>query len=487
MENKTSHARAQRRKEESEGVGRRGKGVVKRAVAFLHPMPYTLHPFFLCAFAPLRKNFVFQKFHIRLRLALALCLLIIFLFPSLPLSAGTHTISTATREGRLAVFDDVWETIRGRYYDPSLQGVDWLKQRERFRPLAAEARNSSEFYSILRRMIGLLRDAHTRVYAPDEKFDWQRPRHISIGISVREVEGLPVVVSVEPQSEAERAGLRAGDQLKSINGENAVVVFARRIDAQAGSSTVAAVRLRAMATLFEGAANSSVSVSWMSSDGKERTATLTRAWREREMSLHVRRVGNLGVLTFNAFTLAVAADFHRALKRDLRNARGLVIDLRGNGGGEAEAMAEIASAFLPAGKSLGRFTDRAGRVALEPHTRNAMLYVADAITRLQTPLIILTGESTSSAAEIFVAALKDAGRATVIGTSTCGCVLAIRRRHTLPDGGLLDISEMDYRTASSTRLEGTGILPDEKIEARIDDLRSGYDRALDNALKRLKS
>jgi len=46
-------------------------------------------------------------------------------------------------------------------------------------------------------MLSALKDPHTRVYAPDERFDWQHPRFISIGISVREVGGAPVVVSVE--------------------------------------------------------------------------------------------------------------------------------------------------------------------------------------------------------------------------------------------------------------------------------------------------
>ena len=50
-------------------------------------------------------------------------------------------------------------------------------------------------------------------------------------------------------------------------------------------------------------------------------------------------------------------------------------------------------------------------------------------------------------------------RRRVIGTGTCGCVLAIRSRHALPDGGVLDVSEFDYRTAAGVRLEGRGIIP----------------------------
>ena len=126
-------------------------------------------------------------------------------------SADSNNLSTATMEGRLSVFDDVWETVRDRYYDPTLRGLDWEAEREKFRPLAARAETTAELYTVLRNMLSALKDPHTRVYAPDERFDWQHPRFISIGVSVREVGGVPVVVSVERKSEAERAGLRAGD------------------------------------------------------------------------------------------------------------------------------------------------------------------------------------------------------------------------------------------------------------------------------------
>jgi carboxyl-terminal processing protease len=402
-------------------------------------------------------------------------------------NADSHTTLTETREGRLAVFDDVWETIRDRYYDPSFHGIDWRREREEFRPLAAEARSTAEFYAVLRRMVGLLRDAHTRVYAPDEKFDWQHPHVISVGLSVREVEGEAVVVRVEDGSEAESKGLRVGDIITSVDGEPALTLFARRLTEQAGSSTVAAARLRAMATLFEGELDTKVMVGWRGSDDKERFASLRRQRLDRTALLRVRRVrSQIGVVEFDAFTQTVALDFMRALREKLHGVRGLIVDLRNNGGGEAEAMTEIASAFLPTGSSLGRFMDRTGRTAFEPQTRSAMLFAAEAVALLRVPVVILTSEKTSSAAEIFVATVHERNRAVVIGGPTCGCVLAIRRRHTLPDGGALDVSEMDYRTANGKRLEGTGIMPDERVMLDLTDLRARRDRAMERALERLK-
>ncbi|MBD0371531.1 MAG: PDZ domain-containing protein [Pyrinomonadaceae bacterium] len=419
------------------------------------------------------------------------CLLFIllsafYLSPSSVAARGDALVSTETREGRLAVFDDVWETIRDRYYDASFNGLDWEDARERFRPQAAEAKDGAEFYAVLRRMVGTLRDAHTRVYAPEEKFDWQHPRVITTGISVREVEGQPVVVSLERGSQAERAGLRVGDIITSVDDKPALTLFMKRLENVTGASTVQSARARVMATLLAGDAASTVKVTWRASDAVERAGVLRREWRDRTAKLVLEKRGDFFIVRFDAFTQKVALDLMRALKSSLRKARGIVIDLRNNGGGDSEAMTDVASAFLSPRTSLGRFTDRTGRTSVEPQTRTSMLMAAESIVRFDGPLVILASERTASAAEIFVASIKEARRALLIGTGTCGCVLAIRRRHLLPDGGELDVSEMDYRTSSGVRLEGVGVAPDEIITLSLSDIRAGQDRAIERALERLR-
>src|SRR6266487_2335850 len=109
----------------------------------------------------------------------------VHLFPYSPLSHlpvvsaapdNDAVVSIATREGRLAVFDDAWQTIHDRYYDPGFHGVDWEDQKITFRNMAADTNNREELYAILRRMIVSLDDPHTRVYSSEEKFDWWSPR-----------------------------------------------------------------------------------------------------------------------------------------------------------------------------------------------------------------------------------------------------------------------------------------------------------------------
>ena len=394
-------------------------------------------------------------------------------------------VSTATVEGRLAVFDDVWETIQARYYDSSFNGIDWQAKREAFRPAAAKANGAFELYDVMRQMIASLKDPHTRVYSPDEKFDWWNPRYVTVGVTAREIEGVPIVVYVESGSAAARTEIRPGDAIVSVDDLPVAEFIATRL-ANLGARLNSPARYRAIASLFDGQPGTSVKIGWTTRDGKSKSAVLPRYSTTRILGFSTQRKGKVAILRIDAFTQSVALEFSKALPDVLDGADSIVLDLRYNGGGDAEAMADVVSLFLDEGINLGKFADRSG-ASFELQTYSKRLWRVPQLTRIKLPLIVLTSESTSSAAEIMVAALQVKGRARVIGAGTCGCVLAIRNRHPLPDGGVLDVSEFDYRTAAGVRLEGRGIKPDETISATRKDIYSRRDAALEVARNRLNN
>ena len=414
-------------------------------------------------------------------------LLIALLVSQLALTTGnaravrddSSLVSTATVEGRLAVFDDVWETIQDRYYDPKFHGVDWQAKRTKFRPVAARAANAHEFYHVLRQMIASLRDAHTRVYSPDEKFDWWSPRFVTVGVAVREVEGAPTVIHIEAGSAASRTDIRQGDLIVTVDDVPVADFVAQRMR-NAGLPDTSNVRHRIIATLFDGPAGTTVKIEWITRSGKQKSAVLQRYWSQRNLGFNNKRKGKIAVLRLDAFTQSVALDFSNNLSPVLEGAEGIILDLRGNGGGDAEAMADVASLFLDDGTNLGKFADRSG-ASFELHTFLKRMWRSRALAPIKLPLVVLTSEHTSSAAEILAATLQAKGRAQVIGSGTCGCVLAIRSRHALPDGGVLDVSEFDYRTAGGVRLEGAGVRPDTLILLKRADIYSRNDRALERA------
>jgi carboxyl-terminal processing protease len=412
-------------------------------------------------------------------LAILAALVLQLVIPSLSRAARDDStlVSTATLEGRLAVFDDVWETIAERYYDPKFHGIDWQAKRNVFRPAAARAGSPHEFYEVLRQMIASLKDAHTRVYSPDEKFDWWNPRFITVGLAIREVEGAPTVVQVEPNSAASQTDIRPGDVIVKVDDLPIAEFIAQRLESSGLSE---AARSRTVGNLFDGPAGTLVKVAWTTRNHKQKSAVLRRYWSQRQLGFSTQRNGKIAILRIDAFTQTVALDFSKALPDVLEGAEGMVLDLRANGGGDAEAMADVASLFLDEGINLGRFADRSG-ASFELQTYSKRLWRMPRSFPIKLPLVVLTSENTSSAAEILAAALQSKRQARVIGTETCGCVLAIRNRHALPDGGVLDVSEFDYRTAGGSRLEGVGVKPDDMLQLTRADIYSRNDRALELA------
>ncbi len=397
----------------------------------------------------------------------------------------SKAVSTATAEGRLRVFDDAWKAIYERYYDPDFRGIDWDQQRTIHRADAANAQNERELYAVLRRLLATLNDVHTRVFAPEEKFVWWNPRFVSIGLAAKEIEGLPTVVRVEKKSAPERAGIKPGDIIESVDGSPALALIDKRLRWQSNWAAGPSTRFRAFSSLFEGAPETSLDLAWRTRTGELRRQRFERTWRGKKLGVRMRNErGKYLVVEIDAFTPSIAQDFTRAIKRKLPGAHGIVLDLRGNGGGEAEAMADVASTFLGAGVELGIFTDRWG-VSFEIRTRGKSLVAPDVLARTNLPLVVLVSERTSSAAEIFAAAVQTTGRGSVIGSETCGCVLAIRSQHALPDGGSLDISELDFRTSLGVRLQDNATRPDEKVLPERADLYAGRDRALQHALDKL--
>jgi carboxyl-terminal processing protease len=284
-------------------------------------------------------------------------------------------------------------------------------------------------------------------------------------------------VQVEANSAAARADIRAGDEIVSVDDLPVARLIEQRFE-NLGADQRA--RFRSVASLFDGPAGTSLKVGWITREGKLKSAVLQRYWSQRQLGFTTQRKGKLAVLMIDAFTQSLAIEFSKALPAALEDAEGIVLDLRGNGGGDAEAMADVASLFLDDGVNLGKFADRSG-ASFELQTYSKRLWRVPQLSQIKLPLVVLTSESTSSAAEIMAAVLQVRGRARVIGAETCGCVLAIRSRHALPDGGILDVSEFDYRTAGGVRLQGLGVTPDQLTPLTRADLYSRRDPTFEAA------
>lgn len=392
---------------------------------------------------------------------------------------GTPISASLTAKDRAEVFDDVWAIVNERYYDPAFNGVNWRAVRERYRPLVDRVDDDQEFYGVLKRMVGELHDAHTRFSTPEERRERERLQAVSAGLAIFEVEEKPVVVWVEPNSDAARAGVEEGMIAATIDGKPIADQLAEARARVAGSSTDRAVRLRIYRMLIEGEPGAPLRLTLARADGSTVDVVLTRrVVRDAPVVTSRRLPSGVGYIKLTLWKSPIRRDFKKALRR-LADAPGIVIDLRGNPGGEAEEVEKIASYFFNSHVSLGRFFSRSGKAIYLRTGDDDQVYAG--------PVAILVNEGSGSGSELFAGVMQESKRATIVGRRSCGCVLGISRYRKLKGGGELAVSEYGYQTPQGKTFEGNGVIPNSPVELTISDLQHHRDAALEEAERVLKA
>lgn len=409
-----------------------------------------------------------------------LCFTFVALLALLPRTVHTQQTSIPLpREERIRVFDQVWRAVYDNYYDKNFRGVDWRQQKEVFRSQAESAATNTELYRVLRQMLGKLGDAHTRIYSPEDGFDRYRPSGVTIGLVVRRIEGQPVVTWVDPNSDIVKHGIYPGQIVLKVDGQSVDTVLQKVRKEIGESSTSIALDLQSLDRLFYGPKDQPVSVTFADQDGRQKTVMLARRHTEFQRRVSARQLPyKLGYIEVTGFGPEIERDFDMAMQQ-MQGTRGLILDLRNNGGGFVTTVSQIASYFFAEETDLGEFITRYGR---STHRRTQKLRNV-----YREPLIVLVSSRSASGSEIFAAAMQERKRALILGTNpaTCGCLLGVSRTLKLSDGGKLNISDTDYRTALGRRVEGVGVKPDRQVEVRIADLTAGRDRSLEIAVDML--
>jgi carboxyl-terminal processing protease len=279
-----------------------------------------------------------------------------------------------------------------------------------------------------------------------------------VGLGVNEVERGLSVGAVYPGSPAERAGIHEGDVITAVDGKSIAGLPAEVSTARIKGPVGTEVELRVIPA----------------SDGSAEEVTVRRATvRIPAVVGRIRRAAGRKVayVRFATFSEGAHGELRDTVERLYRRgAEGLVLDMRGNGGGLLNEAVLSASIFVEDGNVVSTRSRTQGDRDYEA--------VGDAIER--RPTVVLVDRDTASAAEILTAALEEYDLGTVVGTRTYGKG-TFQEVIRLGAGGALDLTVGQYLTADGTSILGEGVKP----QVRVDDDpgTDGDDEALDLALR----
>ncbi len=341
------------------------------------------------------------------------------------------------------IFWEAYQTLKNQYYGDDLPVTKTLA------------------YDAIRGVLFGLSDQFTSFITPDAAKLVQEDATGSFSgigafVQLNQARALQIT-KIIPGSPAEAAGLKAGDLIIEVDGQSMV--------GEDLSLQVAKVR---------GPEGSKVTLTVVRGQDKPFTADVVRKKIDIKLVDSKMLDSGIGYVSLSSFLSATTSDQLNAAIKDLlaKNPKGLIFDLRGNGGGFLDQAIQVADTFLPKGVVMyERFKDGKENVYNSEDSGIAQ----------DIPLVVLVDEGTASASEIVAGAIQDRGRGKLIGEKTFGKGSVQSVNH-LSDGSQLNVTIAHWFTPNNRAIHGTGLEPDITVAAGTDPAK---DPQLDRAVEYL--
>jgi carboxyl-terminal processing protease len=391
----------------------------------------------------------------------------------------TTKISKQDREEALTMLDTISADVKKHYYDPKLHGIDWDTNVKSYREKIVNASSLNRGLSEVAAAMDVLNDSHTFFIPPP------RPYTHDFGWQIAMVGQKCLVLRIRPQSDAEKKGIRPGDQVLAINGFtpgrnnlwrlNYIFNILRpqpvlRISLRSPSGENKSVELIA-------AMRSLPKVMDLTGSGIFDYIRKLEYQTELGRMRYVETADDLMVLRFPEFAFT-PSEVDTMMKKAHKH-KTLIIDLRGNPGGSVVTLNEF----------LGNLFDHDVKICDRVTRDNSKPQLAR--SRKQNAfggmLIVLVDSRSASAAEVLARVVQIEKRGIVVGDNSAGAVM--EARHYPYQIGFenivayaASITDADLIMTDGKSLERVGVVPDEWVVPSASDLAAGLDTVMARAV-----
>lgn len=295
--------------------------------------------------------------------------------------------------------------------------------------------------SVYKGVINGLGDDYAAYYTAEEyKAIQEKTNGIYCGIgayiSADAKTGIVTIVKPMKNSPCEKAGVKAGDIVYAVDGKE-----------------VTGEEISQVQALVKGEQGTDVVLTVIRNE-KRKDITVTRDEIEEDTVSSRMLDGKIGYIQVSSFEQVTPKQFESALKKlEKKGQKGLIIDLRDNGGGLLDSAVEMLDRMLPKGVVVYS-KDKSGQ---------KQEYMAEDDDSFDKPLVLLVNENSASASEVFCGALQDEEKGKLLGTKTFGKGI-VQGVFSLDDGSAVKMTTARYYTPKGRNIHGKGLTPDIEVE-----------------------
>ena len=362
--------------------------------------------------------------------------------------------------GPTDLYDQVWRLVNAKFVDQTNNLQDWSKWRHKY---DNQIMTNEDAYVAINTMVASLNDPYTKFLDPKEFAEETSSIKGSlkgIGIQIAVKDGKLTVIAPIEDTPAEKAGLKADDEILEIDGRS-----------------TKGITVDKAADQIRGKEGTNVTLLIKRKDVEPKLYTITRANIEiksisQKLPENIFLPSDIGYIRLSSFISRNAASEFKGILQSDYNKKGFIIDLRSNPGGLLSNAIYISDMFLDGGVIVST-VDRDGYKETQRATKG---------TVTNKPVVVLINKGSASASEIFSGAMKDNGRAIIIGEQSFGKGL-VQEINRLPYEAGINITIQKYLTPNGTDINKKGITPDIEIKLTEEDIKNKNDVQLKKAIE----